>query len=255
MWDWFINWMTSILAGIESFCGDWGLAVIILTVIIRLLIMPLMTKSTASSAKMQALQPKMQEIQEKYQDDPQRMQEEMQKFYSENKFNPLGGCLPIIIQMPVFFALFTVAKNVPSDASFYGILPSISISPSQAVADYGWLGGGLPYVLFVAAFGVLTLLPMLMNAKNMPEEQRSQNLIMAIVMAVMMVWFGWTVPAAVLLYYDASAIWQVAQQKFVTQKVMDKVKAETEAKLAEQGVDSKIEVVRREKKARPRKKG
>ena len=73
MWDWFINWMTSILAGIESFCGDWGLAVIILTVIIRLLIMPLMTKSTASSAKMQALQPKMQEIQEKYQDDPQRM--------------------------------------------------------------------------------------------------------------------------------------------------------------------------------------
>ncbi|MGN0084966.1 MAG: YidC/Oxa1 family membrane protein insertase [Atopobiaceae bacterium] len=252
MWDWFINWMTSILAGIESFCGDWGLAVIILTVIIRLLIMPLMTKSTASSAKMQALQPKMQEIQEKYQDDPQRMQEEMQKFYSENKFNPLGGCLPIIIQMPVFFALFTVAKNVPSDASFYGILPSISISPSQAVADYGWIGGGLPYVLFVAAFGVLTLLPMLMNAKNMPEEQRSQNLIMAIVMAVMMVWFGWTVPAAVLLYYDASAIWQVAQQKFVTQKVMDKVKAEQAAKLEAQG--RVIEVERREQKKRQHKK-
>ena len=78
---------------------------------------------------------------------------------------------------------------------------------------------------------------------------------MGIAMAVMMVWVGWKLPAAVILYYDASAIWQVVQQKVVTQRVMDKVKAETEAKLAEQGVDSKIEVVRREKKARPRKKG
>lgn len=252
MWDWFINWMTSVLAGIESFCGDWGLAVIILTVIIRLLITPLMTKSTRSSAKMQALQPKMMELQEKYQDDPQRMQEEMQKFYSENKFNPLGGCLPILIQMPVFFALFTVAKNVPSDASFYGVLPSISISPAQAVAQYGWLGYGLVYVLFVAAFGVLTLIPMLMNMKNMPEEQHSQNLIMGIVMAVMMVWFGWSVPAAVLLYYDASAIWQVAQQKFITQRVMDQVKEEQAAKEAAQG--RVIEVERRETKKRQHKK-
>lgn len=251
MWDWFINFMTSILAGIESFCGDWGLAVIILTIIIRLLIMPLMTKSTKSSAKMQALQPKMMEIQERYQDDPQRMQEEMQKFYAENKFNPMGGCLPIIIQMPVFFALFTVAKNVPADASFYGILPSISISTSDAISQLGW-GGAFVYVLFVAAFGVLTLIPMIMNMKNTPAEQKNQQLIMGIVMAVMMVWFGWSVPAAVLLYYDASAVWQVAQQKFVTQRVMDQVKAEQAAKDAERG--RVIEVERRETKKRQHKK-
>lgn len=251
MWDWFINFMTSILAGIESFCGDWGLAVIILTIIIRLLIMPLMTKSTKSSAKMQALQPKMMEIQERYQDEPQRMQEEMQKFYAENKFNPMGGCLPIIIQMPVFFALFTVAKNVPADASFYGILPSISISTSDAISQLGW-GGAFVYVLFVAAFGVLTLIPMIMNMKNTPAEQKNQQLIMGIVMAVMMVWFGWSVPAAVLLYYDASAVWQVAQQKFVTQRVMDQVKAEQAAKDAERG--RVIEVERRETKKRQHKK-
>ena len=138
-------------------------------------------------------------------------------------------------------------------ANWQQAIASIDVAKvEQAVADYGWLGGGLPYVLFVAAFGVLTLLPMLMNAKNMPEEQRSQNLIMAIVMAVMMVWFGWTVPAAVLLYYDASAIWQVAQQKFVTQKVMDKVKAEQAAKLEAQG--RVIEVERREQKKRQHKK-
>ncbi|MEE0027159.1 MAG: YidC/Oxa1 family membrane protein insertase, partial [Atopobiaceae bacterium] len=94
MWDAFINLLTNILSGIHGFCGDWGLAIIILTLIVRLLIMPLMTRSTRSSAKMQVLQPKMMELQERYADDPETLQREMSKFYAENKFNPLGGCLP-----------------------------------------------------------------------------------------------------------------------------------------------------------------
>ena len=76
---------------------------------------------------------------------------------------------------------------------------------------------------------------------------------MGVVMAVMMLWFGWSVPGAVLLYYDTSAIWQVAQQKIVTQRVMQKVKEETEAKLASQPVQ--VDVVRKERKPRPHKKG
>lgn len=251
LWDWFVDLLTNILAGIAGFCGDWGLAVIILTVIIRLLVMPLMTKSTASSARMQALQPKMQEIRDKYSDDPARMQEEMQKFYSENKFNPLGGCLPVILQMPVFFALFTVARNIGSDAHFYNIIPSLSQSAAGALSSDG-IGGALIYIVLVVAFSILTFLPMVMNLKNTPSEQRGQTLTMGVVMAVMMLWVGWSLPAAVNLYYDTSAIWQVVQQKVVTQKVMDKVKAETEAKLAQQ--DVQVEVVRKEHKPRPKKK-
>ena len=241
MWDWFINFLYAILEGLAGFCGDWGVAVIVLTIIIRIIIMPLMTKSTASSAKMQALQPMMQEIQQRYANDPERQAKEMQKFYADNKFNPLGGCLPMIVQMPVFFGLFSVAKMVPKGEGFLNIVPELSESVSNMIHTTG-LAGGAVYILLVVAFGVLTLIPMLMS-------------FMGIAMAVMMVWVGWKLPAAVILYYDASAIWQVVQQKVVTQRVMDKVKAETEAKLAEQGVDSKIEVVRREKKARPRKKG
>ena len=127
MWDWFVNFLTNVLAWLASLVGDWGLAVIILTFIIRLLIMPLMTKSTASTAKMQVLQPKLQEIQERYADDPERQMAEMRKFQAENDFNPLGGCLPMLLQMPVFFALFTVARNVPADACFLNIMPSIKI--------------------------------------------------------------------------------------------------------------------------------
>ena len=97
MWDWFIWFLKSVLEFFANTFGDWGLAVIILTVIIRLALTPLTIKSTKSSAKMQALQPKLQEIQELYADDPQKQTEELQKFYSENKFNPLGGCLPVLI--------------------------------------------------------------------------------------------------------------------------------------------------------------
>ncbi|SEH47920.1 MULTISPECIES: YidC/Oxa1 family membrane protein insertase [Atopobiaceae] len=253
MWDWFINFLANVLQHFANFAGDWGVAIIILTVIMRLLVMPLMTKSTASSARMQALQPKMKEIQERYADDPERQAEEMRKFYSENKFNPLGGCLPILIQMPVFFALFTVARDfVPSDAHFLNIIPSLSTSAASAFGQFG-IAGSWIYILFDVAFGVLTLIPMVMNFANTSEEQRQQSLIMGVVMAVMMLWFGWGVPAAVLLYYDTSAVWQVIQQKVVTQRVMDKVKAGVAAKEAAQSV--KVDVVRKERKPRPHKKG
>jgi YidC/Oxa1 family membrane protein insertase len=254
MWDWFINFLYNVLSGLASFTGDWGLAVIILTLIIRLLIMPLMTRSTASTAKMQALQPMLQDIQNRYADDPERQAQEMQKFYAENKFNPLGGCLPVILQMPVFFGLFTVAKMVPASASFLNILPSLSES-AESMFNGNELGAAIIYIALVVMFGVLTLIPMLLNAGNVPEEQRTQQRIMGIFMAGMMIWVGWRLPAAVILYYDTSAIWQVVQQKLVTQRVMDKVKAETAAKLEAQGVQSDIQVVRRERKARPKKKG
>ena len=251
MWDWFISFLTTVLATLQSVVGDWGIAVIILTFIIRLLIMPLMTKSTASTARMQVLQPKLQEIQERYADDPERQMAEMRKFQAENNFNPLGGCLPMFIQMPVFFALFTVARNVPEGASFLNIMPSISMSVSEAVASLGF-PGALSYVLFDAGFGLMTLAQMLVNVKNVPEDQRQQNIMMGVMMGVMMVWFGWSVPAAVLLYYVTSAIWQVVQQQLVTKRVTEQVKAETEAKLKEQPVE--INVTRRERKPRPKKK-
>lgn len=252
MWDWFVSFLTLVLEALAGAVGDWGLAVIILTFIIRLLIMPLMTKSTASTAKMQVLQPKLQEIQERYADDPERQMAEMRKFQAENNFNPLGGCLPMFVQMPIFFALFTVARNVPADASFFNIMPSISMSVSQAVASLG-IAGALVYILFDVGFGVMTLVQMLININNVPEEQRQQNLIMGVMMGVMMVWFGWSVPAAVLLYYVTSALWQVVQQQIVTKRVTERVKAETEAQLANQPVE--VNVVRKERKPRPKKKG
>ena len=225
MWDWFVSFLTQVLEALANATGDWGLAV---------------------------LQPKMVEIQERYADDPERQMAEMRKFQAENNFNPLGGCLPMFIQMPIFFALFTVARNVPADACFYNIMPSISMSVREAVAAFG-LGGAVVYLIFDIGFGAMTLAQMLVNLKSVPEEQRQQNIIMGVMMGGMMIWFGWSVPAAVLLYYVTSAVWQVIQQQVVTKHVIAKVKAETEARMANQPVE--INVVRRERKPRPKKKG
>ena len=99
-------------------------------------------------------------------------------------------------------------------------------------------------------FGVLTFIPMVMNSDANPE-MKSQQMTMGAVMSIMMLWFGWTCPSAVLLYYVSSSIWQVVQQKVVTQRVMEKAKKEAEERAKNAPVQ--VNVVRREKKQRPHK--
>lgn len=255
MWDWIVNILFQVLKLIQGFAVDWGLSIIILVVIIRLLLTPLMVKSSKSTARMQVLQPKMMEIQERYADDPQRQAEEMQKFYSENKFNPFGGCLPILIQMPVLFALFTLLNNLPQyfsgeNFSFYNILPDLQATPA------GTMGEGLavaaPYLIALILFAVLTLIPQLYMSRNQTGQQAQTMRMTALIMTVMMLWIGWGLPAGVLLYYDVSSLWQVAQQLFVTQKVIEKAKAEEEERMANAPIE--VNVVRRERKQRPHKK-
>ncbi len=257
MWDWIVQILLQILRFIQGFASDWGLSIIILTVIVRLILTPLLLKSTKSTARMQVLQPKLMEIQQKYADDPQRQAEEMQKFYSENKFNPLGGCLPLLIQMPILLALFTLLRNLPGYIgesgvvfSFYNIMPDLTTTPGTQWAN--GIATALPYLISLILFGILTVIPSLYQSHNQTGQQASSMRTMALVMGIMMLWLGWNLPAGVLLYYDVSSLWQVAQQIFVTRRVMEKAKAEEEERLAHAPIE--VDVVRREHKARPRKK-
>lgn len=257
MWDWIVQMIVQILRFIQGFASDWGLSIIILTVIVRLILTPLLLKSTKSTARMQVLQPKLMEIQQKYADDPQRQAEEMQKFYSENKFNPLGGCLPLLIQMPILLALFTLLRNLPGYIgesgvvfSFYNIMPDLTTTPGAQWAN--GIATALPYLISLILFGILTVIPSLYQSHNQTGQQASSMRTMALVMGIMMLWLGWNLPAGVLLYYDVSSLWQVAQQIFVTRRVMEKAKAEEEERLAHAPIE--VDVVRREHKARPRKK-
>ena len=247
MWDAFIDFLAQMLTVFEGFIGDWGIAIIIMTVIIRLLLLPLTIKQQKSMADMQVVTPLLNEIQTKYADDPQRLNQEMMKFYAEHKFNPLAGCLPLIIQMPVFVALFTVLRDkLPHDSHFLGILSSLSESPSEI-----WAAGGfipcIPYIIFVILFGVLTFLPMyLQNNSNQMTKT------MGIVMTLMMLFFGWSSPAGVLLYWVTSSGWGVIQQQLIFKKTAAKVEARKKEELATKPVE--VDVVRRAPKPRQHKK-
>ena len=255
MWDWIVNILFVILEFIQGIAVDWGLSIIILVVIIRLLLTPLMLSSTKSTARMQVLQPKMQEIQDRYADDPNRQAEEMQKFYSENSFNPMAGCLPLLIQMPILLALFTLLRNLEDyfpggSFSFYGILPDLTASPSAMFSND--IVSSIPYIIALLLFGVLTLIPQLYSTRNQTGEQASSTKMTAVIMAIMMVFIGWSLPGGVLLYYDVSSTWQVVQQIFVTQRVIDKAKKEEEERLVNAPIE--VDVVRKERKPRPHKK-
>lgn len=250
MWDWLISLLFNCIQGLEGILGDWGLAIIIFTVIIRLLLLPLTFKQQKSMADMQMVTPLLQEMQTKYADDPQRLNQEMTKFYAEHKFNPLAGCLPMLVQMPIFFALFSVLRDyVPAEACFYGILPSLASNAGGILGTAG-IVAAIPYIIFVLLFGVLTFLPMYLQ-----QNSNSMTKGMGAFMTIMMLFVGWSSPAGVVLYWVVSSAWGVIQQQLIFKK--KKEQAEEERKAMEAAQPPKpveVDVVRRTRKPRQHKK-
>ena len=198
----------------------------------------------------------MQEIQAKYANDPQRMQEEMQKLYADAKFNPLAGCLPMLLQMPIFIALFQVLREMPnylgSDEGyqFFNLVPNLVMTPSGAVA--GGFSTFLPYLILMVVFAGATFLPMiLMQMGQKDNPQRNQTMIMAGVMSLFMLWISWSSPAGVLLFWGVSSIIGVCQQQ-ISMRLMKKRDAEKEETIEVKPIE--VDVTRKAKKPRPKKK-
>lgn len=254
MWDVFKNWIFDVIQFFYNICGDWGMAIIIITVIFRLILSPLMHKQTKSNYAMQKVQPKLQEIQTKYADDPVRQQEEMQKLYAEAHFNPLAGCLPMFLQMPIFVALFQVLNEMGSRTEgtayvFYNLVPNLVMKPSEAVSQ--GFGTFVPYLLLLIIFAGATFLPMILTQMGQKDNpQRNQTLIMSGVMSLFMLWIGWGSPAGVLLFWGVSSLLGVAQQQ-ISMRIM-KNKDNNEDAIEVKPVE--VDVVRKEKKPRPKKK-
>ena len=231
MWEVFKNWIFDIIQFFFGFCQDWGLAIIIVTIIFRVLISPLMHKQTKSSY-------------------------EMQKLYADAKFNPLAGCLPMLLQMPIFIALFQVLREMPnylgSDEGyqFFNLVPNLVMTPSGAVA--GGFGTFLPYLILMIVFAGATFLPMiLMQMGQKDNPQRNQTMIMAGVMSLFMLWISWSSPAGVLLFWGVSSIIGVCQQQ-ISMRLMKKRDAEKEETIEVKPIE--VDVTRKAKKPRPKKK-
>ncbi|MCI8452128.1 YidC/Oxa1 family membrane protein insertase [Enterorhabdus sp. P55] len=258
MWEVFKDWIFNVIEFFFNFCGDWGLAIIIVTVIFRIILAPLMHKQAKSNFQMQKIQPKIAAIQQKYADDQVRQSQEMQKLYADAKFNPLAGCVPMLLQMPIFIALFQTLREmgarpeVAGNFTFYNIVPNLTMTPSDAFAQ--GFGTFVPYLVLMIVFAGATFLPMvLMQMKSENTQQKNQTLIMAGVMSLFMLWISWTSPAGVLLFWGTSSLIGIGQQQasLAICRRADQRAAEEEV-IEVKPVE--VNVTRKAKKPRPTKK-
>lgn len=200
----------------EWFGGEYGLSILLLTIIVRTIILPLMIKQYKNTKAMQALQPEMKKIREKFKDDPKKQQEEMMRLYQTNQVNPLAGCLPLIVQMPIFIALYnSIYKNVEiRDHSFLGL--QLGTAPS----DGQWYYYVIP---IVAALTTFIQSMMMAQQQTMVGPMKGLMYIFPVMIFVMAINF----PVALPLYWIYSNIYTIVQNYFMYGK--SKKKEEEEA--------------------------
>lgn len=257
MWEGILSVIARIVELFYFLAHDWGLAIILFTLVFRICMLPLMKGQTKSSVMMQRMQPKLQNLQEKYRDDPVRLQQETQQLYADAKFNPLMGCVPMLIQMPIFIALFQVLRNIQvwlphySSFSFYNIIPDLLMTPAEAY-ELG-ISAFIPYAVLIIIFVGATFLPMLLQQKNnQDQKQKNQMLMMSIIMGVMMLFVSWSSPAGVLLFWGVSGIIATIYQQTYTSYLRKKLDSEEDEAIEVRPVQ--VEVERKVKKKRPTKK-
>ncbi len=201
---------------------NYGLAIIALTLLIRVLFWPLTHKSTESMKKMQELQPLIADLRKKHKDNPRKLQEETMALYKTHKINPVGGCLPMLIQIPVFIALFVVLRSA-IELRFAGFLWIRDLSEPERL-----LAGLLPIPL--------NILPILMAAAQAwqqaltPAADPSQQKLFLMFMPVMMLVMFYNMPSALVLYWTANTASMIFQQ--LLQKKIGPLKAWARSRFA-----------------------
>lgn len=211
LWNDIVKGLAELLNFLYRNAGhDYGVAIILLTLGIRVLLLPLTIKQTRSMHEMQRVQPMLKKLQEKHKNDKQKMQEEMMKFYQEHKINPLGGCLPMVLQLPVLFALFRMLTYHPPliirgvEYNFLFLVPDLSKAASNFTV--GAWATAMPYYVLVVLMIVTTYVPQKMMTKD-PQQEK-----IMIIMSLFMAWIGWGLPAGVMLYWVTTNIWTIVQQ-------------------------------------------
>ena len=212
MWRWLCYPMVKVLNVFNSWIPNYGVAIILLTIFVRILFWPLTHKSTVGMRKMQEIQPLMKEIQKKYKDNPQRMQQETWQLYRDHKVNPLSSCLPMLIQIPVFIALFNVLRSTVE----------LRYAPFLWIADLSE-----PEALFASwfPFGGLNILPILMagtmalqSALTPSSGDAKQQRMMMVMMPIMMLVMFYNFPSALSLYWTLSQVFSIVQMWWIRKK-------------------------------------
>lgn len=226
--------MLAILNWLHSFVGSFGWSIILLTLLIRTIFFPVTMKANASMREMQQLSPKLKEIREKYKNEPMVAQTKMSELYREHKVNPMSGCLPMIIQIPVFIALYYALGGAAElrHQSFWWIN---DLSQPDTVAH-----------IFNIAINPLILVwtvLMLVQQKLTPTAMDPMQAKMMLAMPVVMLFFLYSLPAALTLYWSVSQIFSIAQMLYQN-KVKKREDAIRQAKQNQEKSQDKPKIVR-----------
>jgi YidC/Oxa1 family membrane protein insertase len=212
--------LSYLLTGLYDFANDYGVAIILFTLIVRGCLFPLYATQIKSSMKMAAVQPKIQEIQKKYAHDREEMNRRMMELYRQENFNPASGCLPLLIQMPILFGLYALLRDPLK------FIPDDAVTMVLAIHDkFLWLqdlSQPDPWILPIMA-GVTTFLSFTLTQMNTPEtggmgagQMQGMMKMMKYFFPVMIVWMGHTFPAGLTLYWFIGNIFTIVQYQILS---------------------------------------
>ena len=250
MFDVFFDFFATLLSFFYELIPDYGVGIILLTVAVMLLVTPLTLKGTRSMMELQMHQPELRRIQTQYRDDRQKMNEELMKFYAEHGVNPVGGCLPMLIQLPVFIILYNVVqgltrrtsvldsvlaqgdgglggtfdpKYLDQSSDLYGALHAdremvslgvdLARTPIQAMQD--GLGTAWPYLLLVIGIAATSYIQQKQIQGRNTGQINPQMQMITRVMPVIFVVFSLNFPAALAVYWCTSGLWRIGQQYII----------------------------------------
>lgn len=194
---------------LHSYTANWGWAIILLTLIVRIILFPLSYKGMVSMQKLKEVAPKMKELQAKYKDDPQKLQSQMMQLYKKHGANPMGGCLPLILQIPVFFAIYRVLYNAVELKSTGWILWIHDLS----VMD--------PYFVLPILMGISMYMHQVLTPNTIADPTQAKIFkLLPVVFTLFLITF----PAGLVLYWTVNNIFSIIQQLLIN-KMMEKKKA------------------------------
>ncbi len=188
---------------IHSVLGNWGWAIIVLTFFLKLLFFKLSEKSYKSMAKMKKLGPKMKQVKERYGDDRQKMNQAMMELYKKEKVNPIGGCLPILVQMPFFLSLYWM------------LMESVELRQAPFMFWIADLSIQDPFYVLPLIMGATMFIQQKLNPAQMDPTQQRVMMLMPVIFTFMFLWF----PAGLVLYWVVNNILSISQQWIITKRV------------------------------------
>ena len=239
MFDGLFEIVAKTLSAFYDVSSNYAISIAMLTLVVMVVTTPFTLKGTRSMIQMQRLQPEMRRLQLKHKDDRQKLNEELMAFYKENQLNPLGGCLPLILQAPVFILLFQVIqgltrrgddgtfnpKHLDASSALYRALDGakemtafgVDLAESASKALSSGFVHGLPHVIMVAIVAVSSYYQQKqIQGRNPGAEIPPQQKMLMRLMPAMFVFFAFVSPAALVVYFVTSNLYRIGMQHYIT---------------------------------------